>query len=334
MSKIPLSIGIDVSKETLDITYKYQDNFTCRKIKNTKSEIQKVGRELSKLSFTGLIIVESTSHYHFLVALNLQQYNLDVRVINPILTQKYLRSNVRKLKTDKADSKILASIALLEKDLPAKVELTLTSAQIRLKISLIKALEKQIQSILGTIADFDEARENLGIESSAIEIAIKKTIKELRRKKELLEVEIKELIDSQNSNDVDGAKQILESIPGISAFMSNLLLFVMNMGYTAQGWVAYVGLDISVKQSGKWKARGKLTKRGSPYLRKRLFHSAWGAVMNNQGFKKLYYQLRQAGRQHTESLVIISRKLLKLAHALLRKNQLFDSNIYFAIDNL
>lgn len=51
--------------------------------------------------------------------------------------------------------------------------------------------------------------------------------------------------------------------------------------------------------------------------------------MNDNNFKALYYQIRQTGRKHTEALVIISRKLLKLANALLHKNQVFDASSCF-----
>ena len=251
-NNLPLSVGIDVSKDTLDIAYKYQDNFHCQKIKNTKSEIQKIGRELKKMNYEGLIILESTSHYHFLVTLIFQQYELDIRVINPIISQKYLRSNVRKVKTDKADSQILANMALLEQDLPAKVEFNLLSAQIRLKIGLIKALEKQIQSMLGTLADFDEARENLGIESSLIENVIKRNIKELNRKKECLEQEVEKLIEAQSD---DGDRDILKSIPGISSYMATLILFLLNKLYSAQSWVAYAGLDVQLSKAASGKPK-------------------------------------------------------------------------------
>jgi transposase len=108
----------------------------------------------------------------------------------------------------------------------------------------------------------------------------------LKRIKKKLETEVvaetKKLEDSKKV-------ERFQSIPGVSEFMACLAVhwFENNKDEDRKSWIAYAGLDISVKESGSWKGRTRLTKRGNNFLRKRLFAAAWGAVMNDEEFKKI-----------------------------------------------
>jgi transposase len=121
MSKI-VSVGIDVSKSSLEIAFKEVNCYSTFSVLNQEKAIKSFAISLKRKKYTGKIIVESTSHYHLLLAKILAAKGLDVRIINPIITKKYLNSQIRKCKTDTADSKILANIALLEDNLPCTYE--------------------------------------------------------------------------------------------------------------------------------------------------------------------------------------------------------------------
>ncbi len=96
-----------------------------------------------------------------------------------------------------------------------------------------------------------------------------------------------------------------------------------------RSWVAYAGYDISVRESGSWKGKGRLTKRGNSYIRKRLFCAAWGAMMHYPEVRRYYDSLKAAGRNHVEALCIIARKLLRIAYAVLVKGKTYDVKIAF-----
>ena len=57
-------------------------------------------------------VVESTSVYHFPVVSYLQENDIFVSVVNPLIIKKYASMDIRKVKTDKADSLKLASYVL------------------------------------------------------------------------------------------------------------------------------------------------------------------------------------------------------------------------------
>ena len=96
-----------------------------------------------------------------------------------------------------------------------------------------------------------------------------------------------------------------------------------------RSWIAFAGMDISVRESGTWKGKGKLTKRGNSFIRKRLYCAAWGAMMNYEEVRAYYDRLKLGGRNHVEALCIIARKLLRIAYAILVKGKTYDPAIAF-----
>ena len=131
----------------------------------------------------------------------------------------------------------------------------------------------------------------------------------------------------QQNSSVDHDR--LTSIPGVSCYGASLILqfFETRSPHRCQSpkqWIAYAGLDISVKHSGQWRGRGKLSKRGNAYLRKRLYAMAWGAMMTNDQFRGMYTRLKESGVCHVEALLRITRKIICIAFALLKKGEYFN----------
>jgi transposase len=144
-----------------------------------------------------------------------------------------------------------------------------------------------------------------------------------------LDKELEALLTHAAADRNDLAK--LQELPGFSPLVAGLVATAFNrQAKSERSWVAYAGLDVSVRESGTWRGRGKLTKRGNSFLRKRLYCAAWGAVMNYTGVRAYYDRLKAAGRNHVEALCIIARKLLRIAYAILVKGKEYDHHIAFA----
>ena len=84
-----------------------------------------------------------------------------------------------------------------------------------------------------------------------------------------------------------------------------------------------MGLDVRVRDSGKHKGKRKLTKMGDPEYR-RLLHCVAIAAVRSVFYKAHYEQLQARGLAKTEGLVIVARKLARLAFALLNNQTSFD----------
>ena len=78
---------------------------------------------------------------------------------------------------------------------------------------------------------------------------------------------------------------------------------------------AFVGLDVAPRQSGMWRGRGKLSKRGNAYVRKVLYQMAWGLKQHNMTYRAIYDRLRAAGKNYKTTLIILARKFLRFLYA-------------------
>lgn len=85
--------------------------------------------------------------------------------------------------------------------------------------------------------------------------------------------------------------------------------------------VAYAGIDASVSQSGDFHStQNRMSKRGSPYLRKALFQTALVAAHSDPVFNAFYLKKRSEGKHHLTALGAVARKLCYTIHAILKKN--------------
>ena len=321
-----IAVGIDVAMETLAICFKYSDQEKYKEIENNKTEIKKLSKRLHKENFQGMIIMESTGRHHLQTALTLTQDDLDVRVINPLMSKKYSNSSIRKVKTDKRDSQILAEIALKEERLPSKFNLGKNEIIIKKKVSLIAFLDKEIQKMNASMNEYIRNSEELGLKLTKTDKQIKKTIELLKKQKEELEKEVEKMVND-GGGDSDEIKKY-SSIPGVSQYTASVssLFFSSDYNLSAKQWIAFAGMDVSIRESGNWRGRGKLTKRGNGYLRKRLFQAAWGAKMHNDDFKEYYDYLRNNGKSYVEALTIIARKIVIIMFNLNTNNEYYDAS--------
>jgi transposase len=95
--------------------------------------------------------------------------------------------------------------------------------------------------------------------------------------------------------------------------------------------VAYAGLDITVKESGKWRGQRKLSKRGSGELRRTLYLTAMRCVRREGSAFGAYYQaLGARGLKGKAALVAVMRKMLVVAYHLLKSGERYDPSKVWA----
>lgn len=317
-----LAVGIDVAKAKLDVRILYTDeSYKHHIIPNTEKGILDLVEML--IGCAGKIVMESTGRYHLLSAIMLAETGYDVRVINPLMTRAYMKARIRNTKTDKVDAALLAEIARVDRHLPNPFKPSRTRVQIRQKIGLMASLEHQIQKFTAILKNYQSFQYQLDCSLSDNEENLFNSLKSLNSTKNKFEKELEALIIADEKTRLK--QELLISVPGISSFVASLILHLFQMEYThPKQWIAYVGMDVGLRESGTWHGRGRISKRGNAYLRKRLFSAAWGAVMNNDFFKSYYESLKEKGRHHVEALMIIARKILRIAFSVLKNNKPFN----------
>lgn len=91
---------------------------------------------------------------------------------------------------------------------------------------------------------------------------------------------------------------------------------------------AFAGIDPSVKQSGEFSGtQNKMSKRGSPYLRRAIWMASTIAVMYDPTIKSFYDKKRAEGKSHMTSIGHVCRKMVSIIFAVLRDNKPYVSII-------
>lgn len=88
---------------------------------------------------------------------------------------------------------------------------------------------------------------------------------------------------------------------------------------------AYAGIDATVSQSGEYQStNNKMSKRGSPYLRKALFQATLIAAFHDPVFSAFYQKKRAEGKHHLTSIGAVARKLCNTIFAVLKYNAPYE----------
>jgi transposase len=89
--------------------------------------------------------------------------------------------------------------------------------------------------------------------------------------------------------------------------------------------VAFAGLDVKVVQSGEFTGtQGKMSKRGSPYLRLAIWLAANVAAFSDPTLSEYYQSLRKRGKHHLVAVSGVARKMCNIIFAILSENRTYD----------
>jgi transposase len=321
-------IGIDVSKAELVVGGLTPGDPMIKRVSNQRSSVKTFVRAIRDSDYRGKIICESTGHYHLKLMLACVEAGVELTVLNPLQASKHSQAKIRKTKTDAVDALILASMCLTEPNLPKPTRSNAADTLIRLKMGQLAGLEKQLQQGQRSMNQYVETYAELGFELSPQQQALQAYLRELKKLRRQMERELEDLLVEHSAS--DDVCHRLSALPGYSRLVCGLVGQFDRKVTDARGWVAYVGMDVSVRESGTWKGRGRLTKRGNAYLRKRLYQAAWGAYMHDAAVKAYYDDLKAQGRKHVEALCIIARKQLRIAFEIVVHGKTYDPSIAFA----
>ena len=113
--------------------------------------------------------------------------------------------------------------------------------------------------------------------SLALSISIQSVLRQLDGLKARLEKHILRLIRELGW---EADYHYCRSVPGIGVDNATALTAAYHRGAFAgaDAFVAYLGLDVRVRESGTYKGQSKLSKRGEPELRRLLYCAARGAT--------------------------------------------------------
>ena len=172
------------------------------------------------------------------------------------------------------------------------------------------------------------ARESFGIKFAKRSFSFQ--IKQIISQISFLEEQLKE-IEIEISCLLEDICPIITTITGIGSVLgASIVSEIGNISRfeRANQLVAYAGLDTRIKQSGNFSATNtKLSKRGSPYLRRSIWLTATVAAFKDPALSIYYQGLRARGKAHGTAIGAVARKLTNIIFAVLRDQKPYTPNI-------
>lgn len=167
------------------------------------------------------------------------------------------------------------------------------------------------------------AQNSFGIKfgQEAFTFQIRSLLEQIR----LLESQIDQL-DAQVAEIYASFDTQLHTVPGVGPVLAAAIFSevgdISRFGSDPARLVAYAGIDPSVKQSGDFTgSRNRMSKRGSPYLRRALWLAATVAYRFDPTLAAFYQKKRAEGKAHMTAIGAVARKLTYVVFAILRDNK-------------
>ena len=311
-------IGIDVSKQTLDIALLHDQQTKYLKISNNPSGFQKLHHWLAKHDcLQSHTCMESTGQYGYAAADYLYSHGFQVSMINPVRIKAYATSRLKRSKTDKTDALLIAEFC--QKENPP---LWCPPSPV---FSALKDLMHQLNALM---ACKQQQRNRLEFESSAplVNAILHEHIAFLDEKIQELKKAIHDLIQQDDQLKHQHAR--LVSIPGIGDLTAAKLLAEIRDFHNfenARQLTAYAGLNPRQYQSGSSVHRkSRLSKTGSSSLRCTLYMPAIVAMRHNPIIHEFSQRLLDDGKPKMSVVGACMRKLLVLAYGVIKSDTPFD----------
>ena len=307
-------IGADVSSTEIVVAWADSSQPT-QTITNNRSSIL---AWLKQLSADTVIAMEATGHFHHLLADGAALGGHTVYVINPKHLADYAKGVGQRGKTDPLDAKVIARYADRERDhlrpyiVPSTLQRTLRTL-LSQRAAVIRHAVAINQNLQSTVAKG----------GASLNRARRQALQGLDALVAAIDAELKRAVAAQATLEAKRAQ--LQTITGIG-FLNSIALthrFDRTPFANSDAVVAAYGLDPRPKDSGKHVGKRYLTKQGNPEDRRLIYLAAQSAV-KTKTFKPMYTALRAKGWASTQAIVIIARKLLRIAFAVWTSGQPFD----------
>ncbi len=153
-------------------------------------------------------------------------------------------------------------------------------------------------------------------------------IKQLMQQIIFLESQLADL-EEQISKLLHETNQYITTISGIGDVLGAIIISEIgdiNRFERPNQLVVFAGLDVTVKQSGEFSCtKNKISKRGSPYLRRAIWLAAQRAAFCDPILSEYYQSLRTRGKHHLTAVGGVARKLCNIIFVILKENRPYES---------
>ena len=298
------TIGIDISKDTLDI-HRQSDGRHAR-FGNDKAGLAALRRWIGKTPVR--VVYEATGRYHRDMEAALDAAGHALVKVNPGRARRFAQAAGYGAKTDRVDAAMLVRMGVV---------LELEATPVRSE-SMHEIRELHIAR-LGLIKDRTACRNRLQAARNKVVLAqLRARLRQVERQIEQIDAELARLVAELLAHRF----VILMSIPGIGPVAAIAMLVEMPELGSMDGKEAasLAGLAPITRESGRWKGQSRIG-GGRRGLRRALYMPALVATRHNRQLGQTYQALCSAGKPAKVAITAVMRKLLILANALIRDDR-------------
>lgn len=313
-------LGIDISKDTLDVILLKEQGRTYASFSNDQAGFTRLTRWLSSQD-AGQVhaCLEATGQYGDGVAEYLYLAGHAVSVVNPARIKRYGDSKLHRNKTDKADAALIAEFCQKEK----------TALWTPLP-PYLKQLRQMVRRLDDLQSNYQQERNRLtsGVSDPWVVKDIQEHLEELSTRIKSLKIAVFQVVADNPEIKVKSA--LLETIPGIGKLTAARLLAEMgdiSSFEDAPQLAAYAGLNPKGFRSGSSvHKKTRISKEGRALLRHMLYMPALVASKHNPIIRAFCERLAERGLPKMAIVAAAMRKLLHLVFGVLKHLKPFDPN--------
>jgi len=312
MTNTPVCVGIDVSKQHLDIALRPGRRYS---VPNNEAGVASILADLKTVSLT-LVVLEATGGLELPLTSALALAGLPVVVVNPRQVRDFAKATGQLAKTDAIDAQVLARFAEVIRPEPRSLP------------------DEQTQALAALVTRRQQLIEMLTAEKNRLASARRTIRKNLRSHIAWLERALEQadtdLAEAIRQSPVWCEKEaLLRSVPGIGPVLTTTLLANLpELGtLTHKQIAALVGVAPLNRDSGTLRGR-RTVWGGRARVRTALYMAAIVAARFNPIIRGFYQRLCAAGKAKKVALVACMRKLLTILNAMVRTNTHWNASLH------
>jgi transposase len=310
-------LGIDVSKEKLDVCLLSQDSDKAkhRQFDNGQKGSECLLKWLKSHAVSELhVCMEPTATYGEAVAEYLHACGFTVSMVNPAKISAFAKALLKRAKTDKLDAEVIALFCKRMSPAPWEPQAE--------EVRHLRNLTRRLQTLKGMRQQEHNRLEGADQHAAA---SIARVLDAIGAEIELCELQIKNHVSGSAS--LKRQVKLLCTIPGIGATTAWLLLSEIgdaNRFQSARHLAAFAGLVPRKEMSGRSINRpARMMKAGNVFIRKALFMPALVAAYHNPALSPVYQNLLQRGKSKMSAIGAIMRRLLHIVYGVLHHDTPF-----------
>lgn len=318
--KIKETIGIDVSKQTLDITiHSNQKHLKCNNdLKGFKALLKWVKSNSPFAKENIFYAFEHTGLYSHQLAICLSEKEIPFAMIPGLEIKRSL--GIVRGKDDKVDSKAIARYAYRLRD-----EITcydVPTKEIDALRRLLSLRERKVKQKAGYLASFKELSSVLvKKDHKVLFVEIEKNINQLKKSISIIEKEMLSII--KENSDLSKLYKLITSIKGVGSQIA-LYTIVFTNAFTKfknyRQFASYCGIAPFPNSSGtSLRGKTKVSNLANKKMKSILDMGAKVALQHNKEMKEYYKRRLEIGKNKMSTINIIRNKLIARMFAVVKR---------------